>query len=277
MILGEKNNFTNSNFLTAEELAIGTDFLRDGYKIFPASDLQALDRLRIEIVKSAAEFLRQDAPSDHVDFLNSIHLSIDKTEINSLRLFVFEKLNALSWVREAYWLCANELLNAIVGNELVMQRKVNLSIQMPEDQSSVLPVHADTWSGDSPFEVVLWIPFVEVNKTKSMFILPIDKNEKHLQILEQKKISKTSEIMDQILPDIRWLDLQYGEVVLFTQNIMHGNVVNKESTSRWSTNCRFKSAFSPYADKRLGEFFDPITLRPATLLGARYKFPNFGS
>ena len=203
MILGEKNNFTNSNFLTAEELAVGTDFLRDGYKILPASDFQSLNALRVEIVnaaaeflghtaplKSAAEFLRQDAPSDHVDFLNSIHLSIDKTEINALRLFVFEKLNALSWVREAYWLCANELLNAIVGNELVMQRKVNLSIQMPEDQSSVLPVHADTWSGDSPFEVVLWIPFVEVNKTKSMFILPIDKNEKHLQILEQKKYQR---------------------------------------------------------------------------------------
>jgi sporadic carbohydrate cluster 2OG-Fe(II) oxygenase len=139
----------------------------------------------------------------------------------------------------------------------------------------VLPVHADTWSGDSPFEVVLWIPFVDVSKTKSMFVLPMDKNEEHLLILEKKTISKTSEIMDQILPDVQWLDLKFGEIVVFTQNIMHGNVVNGETSSRWSTNCRFKSAFSPYADKKIGEFFDPITLRPATLLGSRYKLPHF--
>lgn len=271
------DNFGDSKFLTQEELMVGTDFLRDGYKIIPTSDFDALSSLRFEIVTAAAEFLNHDVPVDHEEFLNSIHLILDRKKINSLRLFVFEKLNTLSWVRNAYWRCAKDLLAAIVGNELVMQRKINLSIQMPDDQSSVLPVHADTWSGDSPFEVVLWIPFVNVSKTKSMFVLPIDKNKEHLQTLENSSITKTSEIMDQILPDLQWLDLKYGEIVLFTQNIMHGNVVNQEASSRWSTNCRFKSAFSPYADKRLGEFFDPIILRPATLLGSRYKLPNFRS
>ena len=28
-------------------------------------------------------------------------------------------------------------------------------------------------------------------------------------------------------------------------------------------NCRFKAVFTPYADKQLGEFFEPITLRAA--------------
>ena len=81
--------------------------------------------------------------------------------------------------------------------------------------------------------------------------------------------------MEEIRPHVEWLDVKFGEAVLFTQNIMHGNVMNEEISSRWSMNCRFKSAFSPYADKKLGEFFEPITLRPATLLGARYKFPSF--
>ena len=51
----EKNSFMDSNFLTAEESAAGTDFLRDGYKIFPVSDFQSLNALQIEIVNSAAE------------------------------------------------------------------------------------------------------------------------------------------------------------------------------------------------------------------------------
>jgi hypothetical protein len=55
---------------------------------------------------------------------------------------------------------------------------------------------------------------------------------------------------------------------------MHGNRVNRESTARWSMNVRFKGLFTPYADKRLGEFFEPITLRAATRIGLDYRLPD---
>ena len=58
----------------------------------------------------------------------------------------------------------------MVGSELAMQNNINLSIQFPDDVSSLLPLHADTWSGDY-FESVLWLPLVNCYKTKSMFIL----------------------------------------------------------------------------------------------------------
>jgi len=35
-----------------------------------------------------------------------------------------------------------------------------------------LSVHADTWSGDSPYEVVVWLPLVDYYNTKSMYFLP---------------------------------------------------------------------------------------------------------
>ena len=263
------------NFFTEDEASIGNDFLQEGFRIFKVADVEALNSLRLFIVRLAANYLGEDLPKDQGQFLNSIHLRVDQNDINALRLHVFEGLNSVPWVRETYFRCARVLLNYIVGNELVMQRKINLSVQMPNDKSSILPVHADTWSGDSPYEVVLWLPFVDVSKTQSMFILPIKDNQKHISRMEEKGISTTEEIMEEIKPDVTWLDMKYGEAIIFTQNILHGNVLNEESTTRWSTNCRFKSAFSPYADKKLGEFFEPITLRPATLLGANYQFPNF--
>ena len=39
-------------------------------------------------------------------------------------------------------------------------------------------------------------------------------------------------------------------------------------------NCRFKSVFSPYGDKKIGEFFEPITLRTASEIGINYKLPR---
>jgi hypothetical protein len=54
----------------------------------------------------------------------------------------------------------------------------------------------------------------------------------------------------------------------------HGNIVNKELETRWSMNCRFKSIFSPYGDKKIGEFFEPITLRVASEIGINYNLPK---
>ena len=51
-------------------------------------------------------------------------------------------------------------------------------------------------------------------------------------------------------------------------------MVNIEQETRWSMNCRFKGVFTPYADKRLGEFFEPITLRPASRVGLNYEYPQ---
>ena len=51
---------------------------------------------------------------------------------------------------------------------------------------------------------------------------------------------------------------------------MHGNRVNQEPGTRWSFNARFKGLFAPYGDKRLGEFFEPVTLRAATRMGMDY-------
>ena len=69
-----------------------------------------------------------------------------------------------------------------------MQMRVNLSIQLPRDKSSLLPVHSDVWSGDSPFETVVWLPLVDCFKTKSMFILPPAKYNKIKKIFQEKNI-----------------------------------------------------------------------------------------
>ena len=58
--------------------------------------------------------------------------------------------------------------------------------------------------------------------------------------------------------------MNYGQFLIFNQSLPHGNVVNKEKQTRWSMNCRFKTIFSPYEDKKIGEFFLPITTRAIT-------------
>jgi sporadic carbohydrate cluster 2OG-Fe(II) oxygenase len=155
-----------------------------------------------------------------------------------------------------------------------MQRGVGLNVQLPEDDSSLLPIHADVWDGDSPFEVVMWLPLVDCYRTKSMYILRPDKDRPFQAGVSAFKAAGAEEIYEAVSKDAEFLDVPYGSVLLFSQTLLHGNRVNREPQTRWSMNCRFKSVLSPYADKKLGEFFEPIVLRPATRMGLRYRLPE---
>ena len=83
-----------------------------------------------------------------------------------------------------------EYIDLFCGNELAVQKKINLSIQLPDDNSSLLPIHTDVWSGNSPFELVLWIPLVSVKNTKSMFILSPEQNKFYYNNLKKFKTSE---------------------------------------------------------------------------------------
>lgn len=261
-------------FFRRDEAEIAESFLAAGHIIRPAEDREALDRIQRFVADTAAARLGVDSPNDPTAFLDTIHERVSVADLNDFRLAVFRAMNDEDWLRPAYFAVARSAIESVVGNELCMQRRVNLSIQLPRDDSSLLPVHADVWSGDSPYEIVLWIPMVDCRDTKSMYIAPPDYDARVQARFKEFEGRTAEDLWSDIEPHVSFLTVPYGHYLLFTQNIMHGNRVNVEPTTRWSMNCRFKSVMSPYADKRLGEFFEPITLRPATRLGLDYALPG---
>jgi sporadic carbohydrate cluster 2OG-Fe(II) oxygenase len=89
------------------------------------------------------------------------------------------------------------------------------------------------------------------------------------------RAGKSSETLFEAIRDkVRWLEISCGQVMVFDQSLPHGNRVNDEADTRWSMNCRFKGVFTPYGDKKLGEFFEPISLRPASRRGMSYELPR---
>jgi len=263
-------------YLDAWEVQLTRAFLSEGHVVLPVEDRQGLKKLRDSIAAAAADYLGEATPEgDDVDvFLNGIHEKIDVPRLNDFRLKVIGAVSAMPWARRTYFNLARRALETIVGNELAMQRRLNLSIQLPGDDSSLLHVHADVWDGDSPFEVVAWLPLVDCHDTKSMYLLPPGIARSLERDFSRFQGKSADTLHTVIKDDIAWLTVPYGSILLFSQNLMHGNEVNREAETRWSMNCRFKSLFSPYAGKRLGEFFEPISVRAATRLGMNYRFPE---
>ena len=260
-------------FFQPAEDALAERFLRDGYIVAPAEDRAALDRIRTEVASATAEFLGVALPADHGAFLDNIAPSIESPErLNALRLHVIDRLRTATWFREAYFATARETLASLIGNELAMQRGLGFSIQLPGDESSVLPLHSDAWSEDSPFELVLWVPLVDVVRSKAMFLLPPAADAMWRD--KMASFASVEELFTAVEPEIRYIEVPYGSVLIFTHTMMHGNRRNAEPAARWSMNVRFKGLFTPYSDKQLGDFFDPITLRPASRIGLTYRLPG---
>jgi len=257
-----------------QDSAVPSAFLRDGYVIAPTDDREALDEIRQHVARAAARHLGIEPPSDISAFMNTIATRCDAHALNELRLAVIGELLRWTHFRDLYFACGRSLLEAIVGNELAMQRGVGFSIQLPNDADSVLPLHSDVWSEDSAFEVVLWIPLVDVFGSKSMFLLPLADDLTWRDRVATYRDRGIEAVYHAVEPMLHWLEIPYGSVLVFSHTVMHGNRVNRESTARWSLNVRFKGLFTPYADKRLGEFFEPLTIRPASRLGMTYRLPT---
>ena len=137
----------------------------------------------------------------------------------------------------------------------MMQKRLNLSIQIPNDSSSLLPIHSDVWSGDSPYEINLWVPLVNCFKTKSMYILNQKKLDYFLKKIRKKNIKSSKQIFNIIKDKVEWISIKYGEFLIFNQTLPHGNIINLENETRWSLNCRFKNIFLPTRTKNRGIFF----------------------
>ncbi len=259
-------------FFDPDDLKLCDEFLSTGRVIRPVEDRDALNQIQTRITTAACEYLNLSVPEDATQFLNSIHQRIKIEELNSFRLHVIQKLNSSPTLRPSYFKLARRAIETLVGNELTFQRRLNLSIQLPQDDSSLLEAHADVWSGDSPYEVVLWVPLVDCFRTKSMYLASVETDREVQSKLNQFESSEA--IYQAIAHDAPFLNVPFGNFVIFSQNIIHGNRVNEESESRWSINARFKSVLSPYCDKKHAEFFEPISLRPATRLGLDYRLPG---
>lgn len=262
------------SFLPPDEAALCQSFMDRGYVIQPAEDVEILRAIQAQAAQLAAEALNIPMEGPAHSFLDQIHRHVDAVRLNAVRLSVYRGLNADLEFRRKYYALGAKTLSVLIGNELAMQRRVNLSIQLPNDDSSLLPVHADVWSGDSPFELVMWIPLVDCRATKSMYILPPGPDAEMQANLAARGGQTAEELYQAIAKDVSFLDIPFGNVLVFTQNLMHGNRVNVEPETRWSMNCRFKSVMAPYGDKRLGEFFEPLVIRPASYLGMTYSLPR---
>lgn len=257
------------------------DFSKKGYIISKTNEQKALSYLQEKILnfilssdKNAKKNFKKYKSIK--DYFSNLHKYVSLNKLNNLRVNAIKKMNRDEKFRENYYLVAKETLDQLVGNELAMQNKLNLSLQMPHDKNSQLPMHSDIYAGESPFEVVVWIPLMDIQaNNQSMYITSPKYNKIINKAVTTTKTKTLNQIYNKHKKKFKFLKINFGEILIFTPILQHGNVVNTTNITRMSLNCRFKSLLSPYdvfskTHRNIPHFYRPLQIKPMTRIGFNF-------
>ena len=177
--------------------------------------------------------------------LAKIHNYLEINKLNQFRLKCFNKINKIPNLKKKIYDSITPNIFHLLGMDLAIQKNLNLSIQMPNDDTSLLAQHIDYESGDSPFQWVLWIPITDCYESNAMYMNNPDG--KYSPIHAKK-----------------------GQFILFDPNTPHGNKINRTEDTRISVNIRLKNWFSPdlgnvVPDRQHGIYYEDFCFCESTL------------
>ncbi len=210
-----------------------------------------------EIVKAwSSEYLKSELRS-----LDELHNHIDAKKINDFRLYLFNQINTNFDWRSAVLNLAGDELRSIIGPDISAQKKINFSIILPNDGTSQLGMHSDSWSAESPFQVNLWMPITDTFGSNSMYLLD---EKRTLEVTQSICNESFYPIPDNLFDENDFLDMKFGEILIFNPCLLHGNVINRTDKTRIALHLRFKNIYAPeihdFPDRTTGIFYEPLEI-----------------
>ena len=247
------------------------DFLSQGLITFDVENLESFN-----IFKECLE------SSFGVSNLSNLHDYINEKTVNNARLDAFHALNSIpNWQFHWYNLCGS-LIDYMLGPDILIQRKLNLSVQLPGDETSKLGLHADSFCGESSFELVSWLPLSFYGEEASMYYFDVKTSREIYEDLTEFESKGLDSIREHYWSKRRVLHIPPGKMALFSSVILHGNVPFYDGQTRVSVNCRFKSLYTPEGvshlnERGIGTFYQMLKLSPVSRIAIEFleKEPVF--
>lgn len=198
-----------------------------------------------------------DKIKKQITSLEQIHSVLNESEINDYRLSAIAFINKSSF-KKTFIDKVAPFFSSVLGEDLAHQKNLNLVLVPPQDKTSILPLHTDTWTGHSEFELVILFPLTPITPEQNMFILPLPEWKKQTDLISKAK--NLQDLTESLKDSFHYLNLKAGEAFVFWHRLPHGNNINLSQQSHWSINFRFKNIFTPYKEKGLGDYFVPYKL-----------------
>lgn len=248
---------------------MNSTFKQDGFEIIRSDDLSALKDFQRLIRDISYKLIGKKTNEVIIDDLNSLHKAFKSPEdANSFRLKLTSQLSNQIDVGSKVFELFRSKLEPLVGPDILVQKTPNLVFQPPEYPIPT-ELHRDA-PANSPYEVIVWLPFVDCFDTKSMYVLDREHSQLAAEHIKQNPNDKNG--FDEILlAHAALMKVPFGSALIFWSGLFHGSIVNKEGESRLSLNIRYKNLFSPAGIKDQLRYFNILQTSQLTDLGLDFQ------
>lgn len=139
---------------------------------------------------------------------------------------------------------------------IAVQRALNVRVMLPDRPQAVFPFHTGLLYGHGPGSRSVWLPLTDLRQpadaTASMYIVGLERSRALIREASEQRLSVEA-MSARFLAESRPLHAGPGELVLFNQENVHGNVVNRTGKTRVSVDFRVAE----------GRFGDRLARKPA--------------
>lgn len=228
----------------------------DGYAVVRLPDpaivhetraaLQAEIRRIVDNPKVTLETYHQYAEEDNFHFKNQVRLVEFARKHRLSRRILDRQLN---------------LFSQFFGPDIAMTVPDAFRMVRPGKRSDNLGYHRDSDYGNTAYEINVFIPFVALDELSALKVLPKShtKNyedfpwhqETHPFVERGDDLNRVGflyapKVFDiPIEQDLVAPPLAIGEALLFSANVIHGQLINQGSVTRWSTDFEVVNSLAP--------------------------------
>jgi len=145
---------------------------------------------------------------------------------------------------------------------------VNLVIQRPKDQDNS-ELHRD-FPSNSGFELVIWLPLVDCSTSMSLYLVDRKESSGIAKALKDTDGSDWQTVKDRVESNPPFVEVKFGECLIFLTPLFHGSKVHYENSTRFSFNFRMKPLFAPSGLKDPYSFWEIFSTSEFTKLALSY-------
>lgn len=202
-----------------------------------------------------------------------------------------ERLHALAASRIAslprFLIEANlPYFRSLLGADIHIQQKPFLRISRPGQPGDNIGLHRDTWYGDTPHEISVWIPLTDTDEGNALRVAPGS----HLWSEAAHPVERFSGIVAKgstkhdlgfIYGDPKRLanpaltiplPARVGQMIVFSLALLHGQEVNTSTRTRFSMDVRLTNSLAPvkFSRSRNEHYYEELCVSPVTQAARLY-------
>ena len=212
-----------------------------GYAIVKIENLENLIQLRKKFIKNLNINSNED---EDIDIVRENIAKMDKSEINKAMINLLKFNNLSEIILNSF----PKLVKQLCGEELLIQRRATVIMNVPGKGQAKQWPHYELMSGISPFTYVIWIPMHDLEENSGVYFVELEKSLELIKKEEAQGLVNGPTVLN-MMSDQKPVPLKFGEAIIFNPFVLHGNIQFKSNLARIAYNVRFQSFKKPILQK----------------------------